>query len=104
MPRTCNVDEAEILQLWNDGMSINAIREELSCGWRTVRDRLVKNGVHKTRRRYDGGSWTKAQDQMLIDARNAGLTGSDMYAEVQDKTNSACQYRLLKLRHAGLVR
>lgn len=103
MTRQNKIDDEEILRLWDEGKSINAISKIVLHMHQTVRRHLEKRRVDTSVPRYRG-IWTPEQDQRLIIGRNSGRTGKDLYSSVPGKNVRACMNRLAALRRDGRVR
>lgn len=91
----------EIMRLWNAGCTAKAIRQKLDLSYYRVSTTLRENDVDTMSRT---GTWTPEQDRLLIAAREAGLTGSDLYAAVPGKSKASVVNRLSILRRERRVR
>lgn len=90
------IDERKMVQMYLDGEIVNTIMRHFDIDSRGLYRRLKANGI-KANRKFDI-PWTEEEDERLIVAKKASLTGSDVYCLFPNRMAGSVKSRVQKLR------
>ena len=96
------IDETRLTQMYLDGDTIRNMEIEFRTTSATIYRRLKANGI-ESNRKIDI-PWKDEEDELLIDLKNRGLTGSDVYGAFENRIPTSVKSRVQKLRLAKRIR
>ena len=85
----------EIIEMYNSGASTRDIMAHFNISRTTIYDRMRKSDIEFKHRCEP--VWSDAEEQQLISARKAGITGSEYYDYIPTRTFPAIRDHLFNL-------
>jgi len=103
----CALDDGDIIHRYCDmNMSLTQIGDIYNVSKSTIRRHLQWNNIKISPNGYrrDAMQWSQEEDELLIQAREIGITGQRLSEEVPTRSYGAIKARLHKLRLQKKIR
>lgn len=97
-----SLDEEKLVQMYKDGTTIKMIGRHFDVSSGLIYKRLKSNGIESDRKKSI--PWTDKENEQLISARKAGLTGAELYAEIPTREPAGIKSRVQRFRRLKLIR
>lgn len=97
------LDEEKLAQMYNDpNITVKAMQNHFGISSGAVYRHLKAKGIDSNRK--TSIPWTEKENAQLIDAREAGLTGAELYEKIPTREPAGIKSHTQKLRALKLLR